>query len=91
MSTERFLGDPVLDRMMKVILALSQEVYVLRDRLGVVEKLLDERHVVSRADIDDYVPSRQDQPQILAERDAYIERVLSPLTDAGDTEPADRD
>lgn len=91
MSTERFLGDPVLDRMMKVILALSQEVYVLRDRLGVVEKLLDERHMISRADIEDYVPSGQDQSRILAERDAYIERLLSPLTDAGDAEHADRD
>ena len=91
MSTERFLGDPVLDRMMKVILALSQEVYVLRDRLGVVEKLLDERHVISRADIDDHVPSRQDQPRILAERDAFIERLLSPLTDAGGAEHSDRD
>lgn len=91
MSTERFLGDPVLDRMMKVILSLSQEVYVLRDRLGVVERLLDERHMISRADIEDYVPSGQDQSQILAERDAYIERLLSPLTDAGDAEPADRD
>jgi hypothetical protein len=91
MSTERFLGDPVLDRMMKVLLSLSQEVYVLRDRLGVVESLLEQRRVISRADLEGHVPGPQDQSRILAERDAYIERVLSPLTDAADGEPADRD
>jgi len=47
--------------------------------------------VISRTDIEDYVPSGQDRSRILAERDAYIERLLSPLTDARDAEPADRD
>ena len=91
MSTERFLGDPVLDRMMKVMLSLSQEVYMLRDRLGVVESLLEERRVISREDIEGHVSDPQDRSRILAERDAYIERLLSPLTDATDGEPADRD
>lgn len=90
MSTEEFLGDPVLDRMMKVILSLSQEVYVLRDRLGVIEQLLDERRMISRADIDGYRPNTAQQTRILGERDAFIERLLSPLTDGikkGGTEP----
>lgn len=81
MSTERFLGDPTLDRMMKVIVALSQEVYVLRDRLGVIEHLLDERQMISRQDIEDYQPDDSHQRRILDERDAFVERLLSPLTD----------
>ena len=86
MSTDRFLGDPVLDRMMKVVLALSQELYVLRDRMRTIERLLDEKKVITRSDIDDYMPDPQTQSQILGERDAYIERLFSPLSDTGDPE-----
>ena len=84
MSNDKFLGDPVLDRMMKVILSLSQEVYVLRDRLGVVEHLLDERKMISRADIESYRPDAARQSQILGERDAFVERLLSPLTEGNE-------
>ena len=80
MSTDRFLGDPVRDRMMKVVLALSQELYVLRDRMGTIERLLDEKKVITRSDIDDYMPDPQTQSQILGER------VFSPLSDTGDPE-----
>lgn len=90
MSTERFLGDPVLDRMMKVIVALSQEVYVLRDRLGVVEHLLDERQMISRQDIENYQPDDSHQRRILDERDAFVERLLSPLTDVDEGATSNR-
>lgn len=90
MSTDKFLGDPVLDRMMKVILSLSQEVYVLRDRLGIIEHLMDEKHMISRADIEGYRPDESANRQLLEERDAFIERLLSPLIESDEEAQSDR-
>lgn len=90
MSTDKFLGDPVLDRMMKVIISLSQEVYVLRDRLGVIEHLLDERRMISRTDIEGYRPDATHQSRILGERDAFVERLLSPLIEGDEEAESDR-
>jgi len=88
MSPDKFLGDPVLDR--KVIIALSQELYVLHDRLGVIEHLLDEREMISRKDIEGYRPDPLHQSRILSERDAFVERLLSPLIDGDEEAESDR-
>ena len=90
MSADKFLGDPVLDRMMKIILSLSQEVYVLRDRLGIIEHLMDEKQMISRADIEGYQPDESSNRRLLEERDAFIERLLSPLIDGDEGAQSDR-
>ena len=90
MSADKFLGDPVLDRMMKVILSLSQEVYVLRDRLGIIEHLMDEKKMISRADIESYRPDESFNRRLLEERDAFIERLLSPLIEDDEEAQSDR-
>ena len=44
MPKDYFLGnEPSVDRVMKVVIALARETYVLKDRLGIVERKLDEK------------------------------------------------
>lgn len=78
MAEEKYLGDPMLDRMMKVMMALARELYVTRDRLEVVERLLEARGSLSRADIEAYVPDAAAEAEIIAARDSYVARLLEP-------------
>lgn len=80
MAKDYFLDDdPAIDRVMKVVVALARETYVLKDRLGIVERKLDENGVVSRADLDDFKPTPEEEKEILVARDAFVEDVLSPI------------
>lgn len=80
MAKDYFLDEePSVDRVMKVVVALARETYVLKDRLGIVERKLDEKGVVTRSDLDDYKPTEKEEKEILATRDSFVESILSPI------------
>ena len=78
MADEQFLGDPMLDPVMKVVMALARELYVTRDRLGVIERILESKGTLTRDDIEQYVPDPATESEIHQARDAFIERLLEP-------------
>jgi len=88
MAKNHFLDEePAVDRVMKVVVALARETYVLKDRLGIVERKLDEKGVVTRSDLDEFKPTPEEEKEILAARDAFVESILSPIvTDRIDVE-----
>ncbi len=47
---------PEDDRLLSMLMALVGEVSVIRERLDTVERLLDAKDTISRADIESYVP-----------------------------------
>jgi phosphoglycolate phosphatase-like HAD superfamily hydrolase len=71
-----FFADTQLDRFHVMLVALLQEVSVVRDRLDTVERLLDQRGVLTRADIEAYLPDTDAEAERSEERSALIERVL---------------
>jgi hypothetical protein len=71
-----FFADTQLDRFHVMLVALLQEVSVVRDRLDTIERLLDERGVLTRADIEAYLPDTDAEAERSEERSALIERVL---------------
>jgi hypothetical protein len=80
MAKDYFLDDdPAVDRVMKVVVALARETYVLKDRLGIVERKLNEKGVLTRADLNDFKPTAEEEKEILSARDAFVEDVLSPI------------
>ena len=54
----QYFADPALDRMLSMLMAVVGEVSVLRERLDTVERLLEARGSIARADIEAYVPDR---------------------------------
>jgi hypothetical protein len=86
-DSPRYL-DPVkdTDSVMRMVLELASEVWVLRDRLEIVEHLLDERGQVSRADIDGYEPDDSVAAELAAGRQQFIARLLAAAQHG--TEPA---
>lgn len=75
-----YFDDPAEDRMLSMLTALVGEVSVLRERLDTVERLLDAKGAIGRADIEGYAPD----PQAARERGEmirdYIARVMRGLS-----------
>lgn len=71
-----FLGDPSSERMLSILLAVVGEVSVLKERLDTVERLLDTKGTISRADIEKYQPDRDAAYQRALMTKEYIARVM---------------
>jgi hypothetical protein len=85
MADLTFFEDPAVDRVLGIIMELAAEVYVLRERLRTVEALLDERGTISRADLEAYQPSPDERAARLKERDAFVARIMAPVTHEADS------
>jgi hypothetical protein len=80
-----FFRDPTVDRVLGVAMELAAEVYVLRDRLRTLERVLERQGTLQLADLEGYTPSAEEGRQRLAERDELIARVLAPMTAEADS------
>lgn len=71
--------DPEIARLSAMVIALLGETAVLAERLDTVERLLDARTPVSRAEIEAYAPDGAAQAERDAKRRGLIGAVLHPL------------
>ena len=71
-----YFEDPAVDRLFSTVFALAAEVSALRERQDTIERLLDEKGTLSRADIEAYEPDRAaGEERGLATR-AYVSRIM---------------
>ncbi len=71
-----YLDSPFEERMLSMLLALVGEVSVLRERLDTVERLLEEKGSINRADIEAYAPDLEvgkERNRIIRD---YIARIM---------------
>lgn len=54
-----YLELPESDRLLSMLMALASDVAVMRERLDTVERLLDTKGVITRADIESFKPDRE--------------------------------
>src|SRR5215813_13321892 len=66
--------DPAIDTLLNIVLSLGNEVYVLRDRMHIIEKMLEAKGGISHADIESYRPTPEDEEKIRKDRDAFMAR-----------------
>jgi hypothetical protein len=71
-----YFEDPAIDRTLSILMALVGEVSVLRERLDTVERLLDSKGTISRADIEAYEPDRTAGHERGLKTREYIARVM---------------
>ena len=71
-----FFEDSAVDRLLSLTMAVVGEVSVLRERLDTVERLLDAKGTISRADIEGYVPDGTAGAERGEMTRAYIARVM---------------
>ncbi|MES1943922.1 hypothetical protein PC39_07404 [Salinisphaera sp. PC39] len=71
-----FFENPESDKLLAIIMAVAGELSVVRDRLDTVERLLEQKGSLTRADIEDYEPDESVREARHAWREVYLERVL---------------
>lgn len=78
-SKDFFLDDPMLDRVMQVLITVARESYVTKDRLAIIEKHLEDKGILSEGIIDNYKPTDLEEIEIKKRRDEYVSSILRPL------------
>lgn len=71
-----FHDNPSVDRLVSIILALTSEVSVLRDRIDTVEMLGAKAGWLGAGAVDAFVPDQPTRERREAAREAYLGRVL---------------
>jgi hypothetical protein len=71
-----FFENPALDRLYSTVFALAAEVSALRERQDTIERLLDAKGTIDRAEIENYVPDRKAGDERGLATQAYIARIM---------------
>lgn len=71
-----FFDNPAIDNLIAVTLELGAELWILRERNRVLEKLLSDREIVSSETIEGYTSTTAEAASVRAERDAFVKRVF---------------
>lgn len=71
-----YFFTPEVERVLSITLAVSQELAVTRQRLDTVERLLAEKGIIEKADIDDFVPSEEQHAERGLWNQEYVVRIF---------------
>lgn len=72
----RITDDEKIDALVRMNTELLSELWIMRDRMMVLEHLLEKKSGLSRQEIDDFEPPPDLEAELLAERDALVRRVV---------------
>jgi hypothetical protein len=72
----QYFDAPENERMLSILMALVAEVSVVRERLDTVERLLDKKGTLTRADIESYAPDQDEGFERGLKTREYIARVM---------------
>lgn len=75
-----FLGNPHIDNLMTVVIALGAEIWSDRQRLRIVENLMATKGKVTSEMVEQYMPSEEEKAGWQKEREAMVKRVYSVLS-----------
>ena len=78
-AEQTFFADPAIDRLVGMVLALTAEVHVLRERTRLLEDALAKRGIVDPGALDVIVPDGALEARLAADRAALVRHVFESL------------
>lgn len=75
-----FLGNPHIDNLMTVVIALGAEIWSDRQRLRIVESLMAKKGKVTPEMVEQYVPTEEERAGWQKEREEMVKRVYAVLS-----------
>jgi hypothetical protein len=76
-----FHDDPGVDQLFGIVTALASELWVARERIDTLERLLEASGVLAAGAVEGFRPDGADATARTAEREAFIRRVFQVLED----------
>ena len=77
-----YLGAAEVDRLATMNTELLSELWILRDRVTVLEHLLERKSVLQRQELDELIPEGALAAELERERTRMVARVMGATTDA---------
>ncbi|MDE1149950.1 MAG: hypothetical protein PW843_25645 [Azospirillaceae bacterium] len=74
--TGPYLAPTDIDDVARILMTLVTEVWVMRDRMAITERLLAEKAGITAADIDDYAGDPAFKADLERQRDQFVSTVL---------------
>jgi hypothetical protein len=71
-----YTGDEMMDNLIRMNTELMSELWVLRDRVTILEHMLQEKGAINRKALDDFVPTGELAAELRRERDAMVEKIV---------------
>jgi len=72
----RQFDDPAIDTLLGIAISMGAEVYALRDRMRIIEMMLETTGTISRAEIEAYKPAPEEEKEIRKDNDAFMARLF---------------
>jgi hypothetical protein len=88
--------NPEVERVLAITMAVAQELAVARERIDTLERLLERHSLLSRDEIESFVPSKRESAERGAWTQEYLVRILRIVQQEGEAaaagaEPASED
>ena len=74
-----YFDDPAVDQLHAAVLALATELSVAWDRIDALERVLEARGSLDRAELAAFEPDESADAERAARRDALVQRLLRPF------------
>ena len=71
-----YLGPDNIDDLGRMVTALLTELWITRDRVAVLEQLLEDKKIVLPDEVDDYIPSEEFEADLERIRDRMAANVI---------------
>ena len=81
MSNKHWLGDPMLDKIFKVVIQVAGELYVTKNRMRALEAYVLEKESITQEELEKMLAENGSRRDIERERDNFIESILSPIAE----------
>ncbi|MCS6800648.1 MAG: hypothetical protein RMM58_10105 [Chloroflexota bacterium] len=76
-----YFESPVIDNLFNITLELGAALWVVKDRLRVIEELLDQKGILTTEQIERYRTPPEREREVRAKRDQFIERIYKSIRD----------
>ena len=81
MSSKHWLGDPMLDKIFKVVIQVAGELYVTKNRMRALEAYVLEKESITQEELEKILAENGSRKDIERERDSFVESILSPIAE----------
>jgi hypothetical protein len=71
-----YLNEDNIDDLARMLTALLSEVWIMRDRMAIMEKMMGDKLGLTSKDLDDYVPPPEFSKELETLRDRMVNNVI---------------